>query len=70
MSSLKYDSQALSSAQKLLASVKARVQLLMQHLQKESNRAALTEASAKFQQLMIEDSARTLRPRNQSLDFD
>lgn len=60
----------LFAASKLLSSVKTRVQLLMQHLQMESNRNAGNETTSKFQQAMIEDSVRTFLPPKPSLDFD
>jgi len=42
----------------------------MQLYQKEKNLDVIYEAKAKFQQAMIEDSIRTLRPRKPSLDYD
>lgn len=42
----------------------------MQRYQKEKKREEINEAQATFEQAMIEDSLRTFRPRNLSLDFD
>lgn len=58
------------TAPKLLASTKSRVQLLMQHYRKEKKPEEVNEAQATFEEAMIEDSMRTFRPRNISLDFD
>lgn len=63
-------SDFLALVSKLLTSVKSRAQMLMQYHQKENNRDVIDEATAKFQQAMIEDSARTFLPRKPSLDFD
>lgn len=60
----------IPTAPKLLASTKSRVQLLMQHYRKEKKPEEINEAQASFEKAMIEDSMRTFRPRNISLDFD
>lgn len=57
-------------ASKLLEFVKSRVEMLMQHFQRERNSDEVNIAHATFQRAMIDDSERTFRPRNVSIDFD